>query len=93
MNATPPLVYVDLLYTPKPEGYEGRWQPWRAMVLNGNNFEPLFMSTEAWTNRDDAMHTIWEVFGPGTDVYLREAERGDAELRMAQTFTEPEEVS
>lgn len=77
------LIFVDLIYTPAPEFYQGRWQPWRAMVLNGGNFKPLFMTTEAYTNRQDLIDTIATAFGPNANVYLRESEHGNTELRLA----------
>lgn len=79
-----PLIYVDLQYTPKPDGFDGhRWQPWSIMVCSGDNHEALFRSTERYTNRADAVHAAQIAFGAQSNVYLREHEKGNVELRLA----------
>jgi hypothetical protein len=63
--------------------YIKRYQPWHSLVKSGGNQEPLFESTERYFNRDDAVHAIELAFGGNSNVYLREAEHGDVELRLA----------
>lgn len=79
MSEFPKVLFCDLKYTPRPLWHKltrGRWQPWRAVVLAEGNYEPLFVSSEAWTNKQDAIDTIRDSFGPTTTVFLREAEHG-----------------
>lgn len=90
------LVFYDLKYTPEPEARKEamgpertRWQPWSVLILSGGNFEALFESTEHYTNRSDAIHAIDLVARPGANVYRREHEHGDVELRLASWFTPP----
>lgn len=86
----PPLIYVDLEHTPElPDVHTGRrWQGWRILIRSGDNNEPLFKSTEAYTNEADAKHAIDLAFGPGSNVYLRQSEQGNQVVRMAATDTE-----
>lgn len=84
-TADAPLIYVDLEHTPKPDDYEGpRWQGWRTLVKSGDNEEPLFVSSEAYINRGDAIHAAGLAFGDHSNVYLRESEHGNALLRLAR---------
>jgi hypothetical protein len=81
-----PVIFVDLKYVPEPKARKlipgrSRWQPWRAVILAEGNHEPLFRSSERWTNRQDALDAISLGFGPDTIVYLREAEKGNVLLR------------
>jgi hypothetical protein len=64
--------------------YLKRFQPWRLLILSGGNYEPLFRSTESYFNREDARYAAELAFGNGTNVYLREHEKGNQILRMAQ---------
>jgi uncharacterized protein YegP (UPF0339 family) len=64
-----------------------QFQPWRVLIKSGDNHKPLFRSTERYFNREDAIHAIQLAFGSGSDVYLREAEHGDVELRLASPAT------
>jgi uncharacterized protein YegP (UPF0339 family) len=83
------LVYVDLKHTPKPPEFDGRWQPYRLIVKSGDNEEILFLSSEAYTNREDAISAAELAFGPQANVYLRESEHGNVELRLARDFEPP----
>jgi hypothetical protein len=82
-----PLIFIDI-YEDKPpltvlsvlRG--GRPQRWRWRALNGNNFRVLAVSSEAYTNYSDAVAAITELFGDGSEVYLRQAERGNRVLRL-----------
>jgi hypothetical protein len=80
----PDVVYVDLRFTQKPDGYDGpRWQPWDAIIISGDNYEPLFKSTERWTNKADAERAIELAFGGRSNVFLREPGQSNRPLRMA----------
>lgn len=63
--------------------YVDRHQPWRILIKSGDNQEPLFKSTESYFNRADAIHAVYLAFGPGSNVYLRQAELGNQPIRMA----------
>lgn len=77
------VIYVDLQYHQKPDDWEGvRWQPWSAIIKSAGNMEPLFRSTERWTNRQDAIDTITLAHSAATTVFLREAEHGNVLLRQ-----------
>jgi hypothetical protein len=83
------LIYVDLKYVPEPKARKlipgrSRWQPWRVVILNGDNHEDLFRGTERWTNKQEALDAIEEGFGANSNVYLRETEKGNVTLRLAQ---------
>lgn len=60
-----------------------RYQPWRLLILSGDNHEPMFRSTERYFNRADALHAAELAFGAGSTVYLREAGYRDVPLRVA----------
>ncbi len=91
-----PLIFVDLIKselaprekfpTATDEQYRemvDHFQPWRLLVVSGDNHEPLFRSTESYFNRADAIHAAELAFGSGSNVYLREAECGNVLLRLA----------
>jgi hypothetical protein len=83
------LIFVDLKYVPEPKARKliprrSRWQPWRVVILNGDNHEPLFKGSERWTNKQEALDAIGEAFGANSDVYLRQHETGNVCLRLAQ---------
>ena len=63
--------------------YKERFQPYRIIVTSGDNHEPLFRSTESYFNRADAIHAAQIAFGRGSNVYLREHEKGNVQLRLA----------
>lgn len=80
------LIYVDLLYTEEPADRPrdaARWQPWRTIVRSGDNMRALFRSSEAYTNRQDCIDAAQLAFGDDANVYLRETEHGNVELRLA----------
>lgn len=76
------LVFVDLFQS-RPRKLLGRAQTWRWRARNGDNFRVLAVSSEAYTNYSDAVDAIFELFGDKSNVYLREAEHGNAKLRLA----------
>lgn len=83
---TPQLVYVDIyqaMKTTAPDSPGGRPQHWRWRATNGNNHRVLAVSSEAYTNESDCLDAIQELFSNGTDVYLRQTEQGDQQLRLA----------
>lgn len=63
--------------------YLDRFQPFRVAIKSGDNEEPLFRSTESYFNRADAKHAARIGFGRGSNVYLRQHEQGNEELRLA----------
>lgn len=75
------LILVDLYQTPVLPRLLRRPQCWRWRALNGNNFHVLAVSSEAYTNRSDAVAAIAQVFGPASTVYRREAGAGNELLR------------
>ena len=84
----PPLVFVDLYQTerkPRAAGdtREVRPQLWRWRAINGSNFEVMAIASEAYTNKQDCLDAIAQLFGASTNVYLRQHEQGDQELRLA----------
>lgn len=81
-DGTPPLVFVDL-YQGSSRKLLSRAQTWRWRALNGNNFRVLAVSSENYTNRQDCVDAIFQLFGNGSNVYLRQHEQGDLPLRMA----------
>lgn len=86
MSEFPPVVYVDLFQSEddKQRGPKAaRPQLWRWRAFNAGNFERLAVSSEAYTNRQDCIDAIEQLFGVGSNVYLREHEKGNQPLRMA----------
>lgn len=73
------LADLDAAY----DKYIDEYQPWRSLIKSGDNEKPLFRSTERYFNRADAIHAIQIGFGNNSNVYLREAEHGNVELRLA----------
>lgn len=68
---------------PEHRQYLDRFQPWRLAVISAGNQEELFRSSESYFNREDAIHAAEIAFGCGSNVYLRESEHGNVELRLA----------
>lgn len=85
----PSLVYVDMYETPAPATWADilhtrpRPQRWRWRALNGRNFRVLAVSSEAYTNEGDCRAAITQLFGTGSEVFLRRHERGNELLRLA----------
>lgn len=77
-----PLIYIDL-YQSKPRKVFRRPQTWRWRALNAGNSRVLAVSSENYTNRDDAVSAVRQLFGSGSDVYLRQTETGNVMLRLA----------
>lgn len=69
--------------------YLEHFQPWRILILSGDNHKELFRSTERYFNKADAEHAIDIAFANKSNVYLRQAETGDIELRLATDTTQP----
>lgn len=61
--------------------YLARFQPWRVIVRSGGNSKILFRSSERYFNERDAFHAARIAFGPDSDVYLRQANADNVELR------------
>lgn len=76
-----PVLFVDLKCS--KTRWPGRPQRWYWVALNGNNFRRLARSSENYTNRQDCLDAVEQLFGSGTNVYLRQHEQGNVALRMA----------
>jgi hypothetical protein len=63
--------------------YLEQFQPWRLMILSGDNHKDLFRSTERYFNEADARRAADIGFGANSNVYLRQKEHGNVELRLA----------
>lgn len=86
-----PLVYVDLYQGPPTRSaktlFRARPQRWRWRAINGDNGRVLGISSEAYTNRGDAVATIKQLFGSYSDVYLRGSDQGNELLRLSDLHT------
>ena len=85
----PKTITVELIQTPRPrwslKHRTQRWR-WRALAANGR---VLAVSSEAYTNRADAVAAIWLVFGWETCVDLDHGSRsGLLRLRDASPMDE-----
>lgn len=56
--------------------YLARFQPWRVIVLSGDNQKVLFRSSERYFNEADARHAAELAFGRRSDIYLRKVQDG-----------------
>lgn len=63
--------------------YRLAFQPWRILIRSGDNYKSLFRSTERYFNEADAKHAAELAFGSGSNIYLRQAEKGNRVLRLA----------
>jgi hypothetical protein len=82
-------IFVDLIFVPESAARKlipgrKRHQGWRWVAKNADNRKVLARSSERYTNASDARMAIDQLFGPNTNVYLREPEHGNVPLRMAQ---------
>ncbi|OBI95578.1 DUF1508 domain-containing protein [Mycobacterium sp. 1465703.0] len=59
-----------------------RPQRWRWRAINAGNNRIMAESSESYTNEDDAMDAIDELFGNRSDVWLQRAGETDLLLRM-----------
>lgn len=82
-NEFPPLIYVDIKRAALPSIRRGRPQRWYWVAKSADNQEKLARSSERYTNHEDCLAAIAQLFGSGTNVYLREQEQGNQVLRMA----------
>ena len=76
------VIYVDLIRSTR------RWprrrpQRWSWTAVSGGNGRTLARSSESYTNRADCIAAIYQLFGAGSDVYLRQEQIGDVALRTA----------
>jgi hypothetical protein len=78
-GATWPVRDLEVEYAKYLEAF----QPWRILVLSADNHEALFRSTERYFNEADARHAAEIAFGTNSNVYLRQAEHGNVQLRLA----------
>lgn len=80
-----PVIYVDLTQIPvNPLAkLAGRAQRWRWRATNAGNGRVLAVSSENYTNRNDCLAAIDQLFGAFSDVYLRSAQEGNQLLRLA----------
>ena len=77
------LVYVIVKQAPLSR-LPFRPQRWYWVAKSGDNQKVLARSSERYTNYGDCLHAVHLLFGDGTSVYRRQAERGDVMLRLAQ---------
>lgn len=69
-----PVVHVDLYQVPakNPLGRPTRRpQRWRWRAVNAGNNRVLAVSSAAYTNADDAIDAIDQLFAARTDVWIR----------------------
>lgn len=85
-NPATHLVYIDLYQTASNVGASGRPQTWRWRAINAGNQFVLAESSEAYTNEDDCLSAITQLFGRASNVYLRQVEQGNRVLRLASDF-------
>jgi uncharacterized protein YegP (UPF0339 family) len=78
-----PVIYVDIYSSDNKRTKTDRPQRWRWRAINADNNRKMATSGEAYSNYQDCFDAIVELFGDGTNVYLREAEKDNAPLRMA----------
>jgi uncharacterized protein YegP (UPF0339 family) len=76
MSDNPPVIYVDLVKSKLP-----RKQPWRWVAKSAGNQRKLATSGEWYSNLQDALDAIALVWGDGTNVFLRQSEKGNVALR------------
>jgi uncharacterized protein YegP (UPF0339 family) len=92
MADSSPLIYCDLIEEKprkqKPDetaehyaAYLDSFQPWRVIVKSGDNQKKLFRSTERYLHRAGAITAIQLAFGNNSNVFLREKEQGNVNLR------------
>lgn len=79
------LIYVDLFQgTQNPLArIAGRPQRWRWRAVNGFNHRTLAVSSEAYSNKSDAVSAITQLFGTDSNIYLRSSGTGNQLLRLA----------
>lgn len=82
-------VFVDLVFVPESAARKlipgrKRHQGWRWVAKNADNQRTLARSSERYTNREDCLAAVEQLFGPATTVFKREAEMGDVVLRQGQ---------
>lgn len=86
-----PLIYVDLYQGPAVNSikalFRARPQRWRWRAINGDNGRVLGISSEAYTNRGDALAAVKQLFGSNSDVYLRGSDQGNELLRLSDLHT------
>lgn len=61
--------------------YMDSFQPWRWVAKSGDNQKAMARSSERYFNKTDALHAIHLLFGSGSNVFLRQAEFGNENLR------------
>lgn len=82
------LIFIDA-YQIHPLLRVGRQKTWRWRALNGGNMQPMAHSGKTYFNYGDAVDAAYELFGRNSNVYLRQAEHGDVEMRLASDYTPP----
>jgi hypothetical protein len=82
MSDSATLIYVDLKKSRRLWPRK-RPQRWFWVAKNGGNQKRLARSTETYTNKADCIEAIYALFGDGSNVYLRQAEIGNVNLRLA----------
>lgn len=86
-----PVIFIDVYQSRQRYAAKvsGRPQTWRWRALSEGNRKKLASSGEAYTNLADLLHAVNLLFGPGSNVYLRQHEQGNQPLRMSSNLNPP----
>jgi uncharacterized protein YegP (UPF0339 family) len=84
----PALIVIELVKTAALNRLLGRPQRWRWTARNGDNHRVLAVSSENYTNRQDCIDAITQLFGTNTNAWLHEPEHGNQLLRLTQDAVE-----
>lgn len=78
-----PGVFIDVYQAKANQIGRRRGQRWRWRARAAGNNRILAVSSEAYTNRDDAIAGIGLLFGPNSDIYLRDGINPTTKIRTA----------
>jgi uncharacterized protein YegP (UPF0339 family) len=78
-------IYIDLYQTPRRllHRVTRRPQRWRWTARDAGNSEAMGVTSESYTNRQDCIDAIQQLFSDNSNVWMREAEHGNLVLRRA----------
>ena len=84
MTDNAPLLFVDIQQS------KSRWpvkrpQRWYWVLKSADNNEPLAVSSENYTNKQDCIDAAFLVHSAGSTVYFRQSEHGNVLMRQAIT--------
>jgi uncharacterized protein YegP (UPF0339 family) len=76
------IIVVDLYQTPPSRNpLRTRQQRWRWRARNTGNNHILAISSEPYTNKNDCLHAITQLFGTNTTIHLRDGDTPTHQLR------------